>query len=79
MWRQFENDPPSKINPFETKNYPRLIIQKSLDGKIIKKWNGYKQLLTETKFRQGDICECCKGKQKSAFGFMWEEVRLPYD
>jgi len=78
MWRQFENNPPEKINPLETTKYPRLIIQKTLDGEIVKKWNGYKQLLEETNFRQGDICECCKGKQKSAYGFLWEEERLPY-
>ena len=79
MWRQFEGDYPNSILPLETKNYPRLIIQKSLDGKIIKKWNGYKQLVSETKYRCGDICECCKGRQKSAYGFLWEEIRLPYE
>lgn len=79
MWKQFDSTPPSIIPPLKTKNYPRLIIQKSMDGKIIKKWNGYRQIVSETNFRCGDICECCKGKQKSAYGFLWEEIKIPFE
>jgi hypothetical protein len=78
MWRYFEDDAPSQIAPLSTKNYPRLIIQKSLDGNVIKIWNGYEDIKSNTNYRCGDICACCKGGQKTAFGYIWEERPIPY-
>jgi hypothetical protein len=50
------------------------IYQFNLDGKLINKFDS----LTEAcKYinkpgRMGDITACCKGKQKTAFGFIWK-------
>ena len=73
MWRVFENDAPKTIHPLSSKHAPRIIIQKTIDGNIVREWNGYKELLSETNYRCGDICSVCKGKQKTAFGYVWEE------
>lgn len=78
MWKMFEGDAPSSIKPLSTKNYPRLILQMDLQGHLIKEWNGYSQLREETSYRLSDICACCKGDQKTAFGYRWEERPLPF-
>jgi hypothetical protein len=78
MWRSFKEQAPQKIDTLVTKNCPRVIIQKSLNGTVIKEWKGYKEILSSTKYRAGDICMVCKGKQKSAFGYLWEEKIIPY-
>ena len=76
MWRLFDNDAPQSIDPSDSNHYPRKIIQKTIDGTIIREWNGYKEILSETPYRCGDICAVCKGKQKTAFGYIWEEIPL---
>jgi hypothetical protein len=78
MWRSFSENAPQKIDHLVTKDYPRIIVQKALDGTVIKEWNGYKELLSSTNYRAGDICMVCKGKQKTAFGYIWEEKPIPY-
>ena len=49
------------------------IIQLTLSNKKIKEWDSIK--LAETKFnnpKSGNIGACCRGKQKTAYGFKWK-------
>lgn len=78
MWRSFTNNAPIKIKPLVTKDYARILIQKSIDGTIIKEWNGYKELIANTGYRKSSICSACKGRQKTAYGYIWEEKPIPY-
>jgi hypothetical protein len=50
----------------------KKVIQKTIDGEIIKIWDSAKQVQRETPFRQGNISNCCNGKYKQAYGFKWE-------
>lgn len=48
------------------------VIQYSLDGKFVKEWESQTEA---TKFlnKTGDgIGACCRGKQKTAYGYIWE-------
>ena len=54
-------------------NNPRAlkVIQYDKQGNIIKIWDYIKQASLELKIKDSNISECCKGKRKSAGGFIW--------
>lgn len=47
------------------------IIQYSLDGSFISKWPSQKEILRVLGFANSNISACCKGKLKTAYGFIW--------
>ena len=52
----------------------KSVIQKSLDGKIIRIWHSANEIKRELGFGQGNICMCCKGKYKQAYGYIWQYI-----
>jgi len=49
----------------------RKIIQKELDGKIIKIWDSLQDIKRDLGFSPSNICRCCKGEVKRIGGFLW--------
>lgn len=52
----------------------RAVIQYSLNGDLLKTWPNMSlacDFLGKSN-RQGDICSCCTGRQKTAFGYKWK-------
>lgn len=47
------------------------ILQFTLDGEFVKKWDGVRKVEKELGFYNGNISKCCKGKYKSAHGYKW--------
>lgn len=47
------------------------IVQLTLDGQFIKKWDAAMGVQRELGINQGCITSCCRGKLKSAGGFKW--------
>ena len=58
------------------KNNPRSkrIAQYDFDGNLIRIWDYMKQAETELGINSNNICSCCRGKLKSAGGFIWKYV-----
>ena len=52
-------------------NESKAINQYSLDGVFIKRWNSGTQINKQLGFSNGNICSCCRGNQKTAYGFKW--------
>lgn len=48
------------------------ISQYSIDGEYIREWESFKEIERELGFNKGFINMCCKGKQKTAYGYRWE-------
>jgi len=48
------------------------IIQKTKEGKVIKKWSSIKEAATSVKRYQATIVHCLNGKTKTCAGFKWE-------
>ena len=42
---------------------------------IIKKWKNIKEASVYLKINKSNICECCKGKRKTAGGYNWEYAK----
>ena len=60
-------------------NHPRAkkIAQYDLDGNLIKIWDYIRQVEKELlgKNKHQAITKCCKGEQKTAYGFIWKYVK----
>lgn len=50
----------------------RAVNQYSLDGKYIKSWNGVREVQRNLGYSSGALCDCCKGRQKTAYGYVWK-------
>lgn len=52
-----------------TDKYKKPILQFDLDGNFVREWPSATDVGKEVK---GNICNCLKGKQKSAYGYKWK-------
>ncbi len=57
-----------------TGNYPIKVIQYSLSGEELNKYNSFMDAERATGVDHGGISACCRGKQKTAGGFRWSKV-----
>ena len=48
------------------------IIQFTKDGKFLKEWRSLAEAERKLRIAHSSICWCCKGKSKSAGGFIWK-------
>jgi hypothetical protein len=48
------------------------VIQYDLQGNFIKEWNSQKEASIFLKTKGDGVGACCRGKQKSAYGFIWK-------
>ena len=57
------------------KKYPekyKPILQLSKNGTPIKRWESLQSIREELGYSCGNICMCCQGKAKQAYGFLWQ-------
>lgn len=57
------------------KNYPKFshkVIQKTLDGKIIKSWESISEANRVLNIQRSGIAKCCMNKLKTSGGYLWE-------
>lgn len=60
-----------------TENQKKLlkpIIQLSLNGEVIKKWDGCNQIMRDTGYCATHISRCCNEKKKTAYGYKWRFI-----
>lgn len=52
----------------------RQIVQKDLDGEVIKIWPSMGEIRRQTGYAQANICRCCQGSKSysHAYGYKWE-------
>lgn len=48
------------------------VIQQDINGNEIKKWDCIADVQKEMGYSAGNICMCCKGQLKTAYGFKWQ-------
>lgn len=52
-------------------DYKRGVIQKTLDGEILKKWKDVKEISNSLNFTAWLIVDCCRGNNDKYKGFKW--------
>ena len=68
-------------NQCYARNHPNLsrvgkrskykVLQFDLDGNLIKEWKNSRRVFAETGMSDWSISQCCRGKQKTAYGYKW--------
>ena len=53
------------------KKLSKVVLQFTLDNILVKEYPSTKQVERELGFNQGNICSCCNGRLKTAYGFIW--------
>lgn len=53
------------------KRMTKQVVQKTLDGDVVRIWDNSRQVLKETGWHDWSISECCRGNRKTAYGFIW--------
>jgi len=68
IWRYLEDSQPLM---YKKKNV-KSVLQFSISGEFIKEWDSIAMVSRELKIGGNSIVTCCKGKYKSAGGFIWK-------
>lgn len=50
----------------------KRVVQYSLDENYIKEWSSIQEIERELNFNNSNITACCKGRQNTAYGFIWK-------
>lgn len=61
-----------KRNSKISKSKYKTILQFDLQGNFIKEWPSAMQLHKELNYSVASISQCCRGKQKTAYSFIWK-------
>ena len=48
------------------------ILQFSKNGAFIREWSSIKEITEQLGYSKGNICDCCKGNRKTAYGYIWK-------
>ena len=68
-----ENHPKPMLGRFGKDNpTSKQVIQLSLENEVIKIWGSAIDVQRELGYHNSAICNCCKGKRKSANGYKWQ-------
>lgn len=71
-WATYEeNNNYATRNERSAKTRSKKVLQLSLTGELIREWESTMEC-GRNGFNQGNICQCCNGKQKTYKGFRWE-------
>lgn len=75
IWKYKENyNDGDIVKPYVDERYNKRkisIIQLTLDGDFIAEWDGITDAAKELGVNNSNISACCKGRMKSAYGYMW--------
>ena len=67
LWRYSDEEPPQRYR----KKRQKSVIQKDLDGNLIKEYWTLSEAAKETGIGRDNILRCIKGKNRHASGYLW--------
>lgn len=53
-------------------NAEKSVQQFTLDGQFVKEYKSISECCRINNYNAACICECCKGRQKTAYGYIWK-------
>ena len=76
IWRTVKNGPPQEKIPGFTitkgRNKNRKVVQLTKEGEVVNVWDKISSIKKGMKLKSvSSISECCSGKRKSAYGYIW--------
>jgi pyruvoyl-dependent arginine decarboxylase (PvlArgDC) len=68
------------MNPEQFAHLQKKVVMKNINtGEIINTFNGVKEASRFTKVNSGSISAVCKGRKKTAGGYIWEYFNAEND
>ena len=67
-----ENNNYGTHNERVAKKHSKVVLQFTLDSILVKEYPSIRQAERETGFANSSIAKCCKGKQKTAYNYIWK-------
>lgn len=68
--------PERKIKRYGQKRRPykldKQVLQKTLDGTLVERYENASKVTQQKGYNQWSITQCCDGKRKTAYGFIWQ-------
>jgi len=61
-------------NERRAKTRSKRVLQFDLDGNLVQEWPSTMEVYRQIGWRCGHISECCLGKRKSAYSFLWRHA-----
>ena len=61
-----------RINRINRKDLSKQVCQYDLKGNFIKEWVSVMEIQRQLKYYNSAICECCNGKRRNAYGYIWK-------
>jgi group I intron endonuclease len=61
-----------EFDPKQYNNVKRIVLQYTKGGLFVNEWNSIKEASLELKIDRTSISQCCRGKKKSAGGYVWQ-------
>lgn len=53
------------------KTTPKAICQYTTNNELVRRWGSFHEIERVCGYNNGYICACCRGKYKTAYGFIW--------
>ena len=53
-------------------NRYKIVLQFDLDGNFIQEWESATLVCKLNNWNRGNIHNCCRGKQKTSYGYKWK-------
>lgn len=55
-----------------TNRKTKMVLQYNLSGILVNVYKSIKEIYETQGFSKGNICQCCNGKNKTAYGYIWK-------
>lgn len=55
----------------QSEKLSKSVLQYTKSGKLVREWKSMKDVQRNLNYSQGNISQCCNGKRKSAYNFIW--------
>lgn len=66
------NNLSKRINRINRKDLSKQVYQYDLNNNFIKKWESTMEIQRQLKYCNSAISECCNGKRRNAYGYIWK-------
>ena len=73
----YEVDYADRLKTFIPAREPReakKVAQYTLDNRLVKIYDSSQCVKKETNYSRGNVCSCCRGELKTAYGYIWKYV-----
>lgn len=58
-----------------TDKQSKIVYQYTMNGEFIREWRSAAEVKRQLGYAPSNICKCCNGKLKAAYGYIWSYIK----